>query len=105
MKFVPVTTGRKIEPTQNNQYGFTPDRFDGWLWDNGDRVLISFVESKQPGKGHFSEMVRRIEESGKRVAVPTPLGKMEFILKKWGFAPHIEQDPMLGSVEIWERPT
>ena len=93
----------KIEPTQDNQYGFTPDRFDGWLWGKGDRILISFVESKHPGKGHFSELIRKIEESGKCVSVPTPLGKMIPILKAWGFVPHFELDPVFTDVEVWER--
>ena len=93
----------KIDPSNDSPWGFTPDRFDGYLWDCGERILISFIESKDPGKGHLSELFLRIEQSGKRVAVPTPLGQMESILKHKGFLPHVENDPVCGPVEVWER--
>lgn len=48
------------------------------------------------------------ESQGLQVAVPTPLPKMREILTreiltKKGFTPHVEVDPVVGEVEVWER--
>lgn len=88
--------------------GFTSGRFDGYLWKNGDAIIISFIVSKQPGQGHFGELIRSIEAKGFRVKVPTPLPRMQAILEHYGFVPHAESfAPEMGDfspVEVWERP-
>lgn len=61
------------------------------------------IVAKSPGKGHFKALVLAIEASGFVVAVPTPVGAMRRILGKWGFAPHVEDDPDMGAVEVWSR--
>ncbi len=66
--------------------------------------MISFIESKQPGQGHLSTLFAAIESYGLKVAVPTPLGQMEKILRRKGFVPHIEHDPQMGPVEVWMKP-
>ena len=85
---------------------FTKERFtgDSYLWRNGDEVWISFIESKEPGKGYFSELVAAMEAHDFNVLVPTPLGKMTAILTHLGFIPQA-RDIHGESVEVWERPT
>ena len=88
------------------QYGFTADRFVGYLWDNDDgSIIISAVMSLHPGKGHFSKLVKDLIAKGKKVKVPTPLPKMESILKEWGFRKTFERDERLEcDIEIWVSP-
>ncbi len=84
---------------------FTKDRFtdDSYLWRNGEEVWISFIVSKEPGKGHFSELVEALEANGLNVLIPTPLGKMSAILAHWGFS--LQPRNIEGEfVEVWERP-
>ena len=83
--------------------GFTSDKFEGWLWKSGDRVMISMIISLQPNKGNLSALFKAIEAQGLRVAVPTPFVHLEAIIKSKGFKPHIEDDAELGPCEVWER--
>ena len=92
---------------EGRAYGFTSARFEGWLWRDGPRVLLSLIISKQPGRGHLSELIGGIEAAGLRVACPTPLGRMQAILTRKGFTPHTETAEGFGgeAVEVWERAT
>lgn len=88
-------------------WGFTSKRFteDSYLWKEGDRILVSLIIARRQGKGHFSLLVKAIEAAGFRVAVPTPIGQMPAILKKWGFTPSFEySEEMSEHVEVWQRP-
>lgn len=84
--------------------GFTNDLFEGYIWKDKDRIIISFIMSKYPGKGNLSKLFDRIESCGFRVAVPTPLYPMNEILKKKGFKKHYEySEEMDCKVEMWEK--
>jgi len=83
--------------------GFTSDKFSGYLWRQGDRIIISLIESRIEGRGDLSRLFEAIERAGYRVAVPTPSARMQGILEHKGFAPHLERDPVMGVVEIWEK--
>lgn len=85
------------------QLGFTSDLFDGYLWQVSNRIFILFIASCNPGKGNMSRLFDRIESQGFTVAVPIPLGRMATILTHKGFVPHIENDQMMGEVEVWQR--
>ncbi len=88
-----------------NVLGFTSDKFDGWLWKKGGEIMISFIESKDQGKGNVRALMDRLELVwGVTVAVPTPLGRMQRILEARGFKPTLEETE-LGICEIWRRPT
>jgi hypothetical protein len=95
----------KIEPGDalGEALGFTRDRFDGWLWKEGDRILISMIISRQPGRGHLSELLEAIEMRGLRAAVPTPFAAMQAIITAKGYEPHYETGDY-GMVEVWEKP-
>lgn len=64
--------GRKI--------GFTGDRFEGYLWKIGSEVFVSSIVSKAPGS--FRSLVAAIHQIGLTVVVPTPLGRMQEIVRK-----------------------
>lgn len=85
------------------ELGFTSDRFDGWLWQKGDVLIVSFIISKQPGKGYFGRLIDEIKEKGFSIQVPTPSARMETILKARGFVPRvIWDDTYKDTVEIME---
>lgn len=95
----------KLDSDFAKDIGFTSNLFDGWLWKTGQRITISFIESKIEGKGNLSKLFNNIESLGYKVAVPTPFRRMQSILEKKGFVPHIEECKEMGDcVEIWEKP-
>lgn len=91
----------RLDSERARSLGFTSDRFDGYLWDGEDSVTISFIVSKQEGKGNLSALFTSIEAEGKQIRVPTPFPHMEAILKRKGFIKRIERDHILGPVEVW----
>ncbi len=82
--------------------GFTSDRFDGYLWRNGGTIIVSFIASH--ARGNFRALVNRIVELGLRVDVPTPLGRMQSIVRRNGYKHRIEDDPQVRPVEVWSWP-
>jgi hypothetical protein len=87
--------------------GFTSDKFTdaSYLWRMGKEIWISFIECKHPGNGDFSRLIQAICKHGYAPAVPTPLGLMKEILKRWGWTRKYEYSDEMGEwVEMW-RPT
>jgi len=84
--------------------GFTSDKFGGWLWRKGKYIYSSFIVSKEPGTGNFRRLVERILELGYGVKIPTPIGVMEIIVRKWGFKRTEEYDEDVGEyAEVWVK--
>jgi hypothetical protein len=85
--------------------GFTSKRWDenSWLWKDGEYIIISMVIAKEPGKGHFGSLCRRILQLGYGIRVPTAFPRMEAIVKRHGFQPAKVEDPIMGMVELWEK--
>lgn len=85
--------------------GFTSDKFDGYLWYDGKRILISMIISLQPGQGHLTKLFEAIEKEGYKIAVPSPLWGMEDYLAKRGYKPHWEKftEPGITDIEVWEK--
>jgi len=84
--------------------GFTSDKFDGWLWFTPDKkgIYISFIFSIQPNQGNLSKLFKAILDSGRRVIVPTPLGKMVNILQHLKFRLTLEWfEAVSEDVECW----
>lgn len=94
-----------LEDPFADEVGFTRDRFDGYLWRIGQVVYISLVVSKQPGEGHLSALFEALSSRGYTVRVPTPLAKMEAILRGKGFE---EKREWWEEIEdygtVWEKP-
>ena len=76
---------------------------DSYLWRKGGEIYISFIVARNPGFGHFSALVATIEADGFSVAIPSPLGPMEEILRRWGFKMTVETSKVVGPVNVWRR--
>jgi hypothetical protein len=90
----------EVDSERGHQLGLTSLKFGRgtYLWDEPSRVLVSFVHSLAPG--NFRALVAAIHAEGKAVAVPTPLGRMGYIVRKNGYQ-HATEDSEMGSVEVW----
>jgi hypothetical protein len=90
-----------LDSPSGNLLGFNSNRFEGYLWSQGDAVVVSFIVSKE--RGNFRELVRRIHALGLTVKVPTPLGRMQEILIKNGYQHTTEPfDQESGvTVDVW----
>lgn len=91
----------ELDSERGKELGFTSEHFnDGsYLWDDGDRVMISFVYSTAPG--NFRRLVAAIHAEGKSVAVPTPLPNMERIVRKNGYVHSIELTENGDKCDMW----
>jgi len=76
----------KLDSEAGKELGFTSDKFkSSWLWKKGNRITISMIWVKEKNKGYFTELLKKIKEKGYEIAIPTPLGLMEILVRKWGF--------------------
>ena len=75
----------KLDSLEGKRFGFTRDRYRGWLWRKGDTIYVSLIECVTPGCGDFRRLVETIRAQGLVVKVPTPLGKMCQICEHMGF--------------------
>jgi len=83
--------------------GFTADRFDGYLWlAEKNSLYVSFVDAKHPGRGHFRAFIEKALTMGFTVKVPTPIGRMEGIVRRWGFE-HIVEPSEMGPCDVWVK--
>ena len=88
-----------------NYLGFTSDKFFGYLWRTGNRLIISFIESKQEGKGNLRKLLSEIEAHGLEPVIPTPSGRMRAILHRLGFVETWEVDEDMGEAcELMVKP-
>lgn len=82
--------------------GFTSDKFEGYLWETDGAIMVSFIISTQPKKGHFSALVKTLFDKGYVVKVPSPLPHMVEVLKHLGFT-HTWEDSPIGKVPVWVK--
>lgn len=83
-------TGDNLIPLDSvfaQEIGFTSDKFekDSYFWKIENKIVISVIFSKQPGKGNFSALLNKIFKLGFDIEVTNPVIKMESILLKKGF--------------------
>jgi len=85
------------------QLGFTSERFEGWLWKHGKYIYVSYIVSRQEGKGNLSRLFKRIQSFGFGIKVPIPFPKMEMILRSHGFKHTLEdfKEAKAPNVEVW----
>jgi len=93
----------ELDTSEGKEFGFISSLFDGWLWKDGNKIIISMIISKHDGQGNFQKLLKSIWDKGYKVQIPTPLGTMGYILKKYGFKRTIKDDSIMGPVEIWEK--
>lgn len=82
--------------------GFTADRFSGYLWLMGSDLYVSLVDARVRGQGHFRAFVEAALAKGLTVKIPTPLGRMEHIVRRWGFE-HTFEPSEMGACEVWVK--
>ena len=86
------------------KFGFTEDKFDGWLGKKGHYIYISFIISKQEGKGNLSRLFDEILKAGYGIKVPTPFAHMMSICVKKGFKRTFEySQDFREHVEVWVK--
>ena len=91
-----------LDTERGNELGFTSNLYHGYLWKDGNNIIISVIVSLKPGEGNFSKLVQNILDKGYNVQVPTPLGLMEQILTKKGFVEeNIWDEKFQDYVELW----
>lgn len=86
-KYDPLKQEGSIEPDSKEalEFGFTSALFFGYLWRKQNEIWISMIISRRKGRGHFSQLLKKIEELGFDTVVPTPFPFMREILLKKGF--------------------
>lgn len=93
-----------IEPDseKGKRFGFTKDLFEGYLFESGKDIYISFIISLREGKGNLRKLFDSILEEGYNVKVPTPFARMEMIIKKMGFKHTVEYVKEFGEyADVW----
>ena len=91
----------KLDSKRGEAFGFTSLNYEGYLWKmDSDTIVISFIVSK--ARGNFRKLVERIHALGYAVQVPTPLGRMQDIVKRNGYVHTQEHDKEMGGmVDLW----
>ena len=79
--------------------GFTSDRFDGYLWKTEGAIMVSLITSYR--RGNFRQLAERILKSGLAVKIPTPLGRMQEIVRKAGYRETQEEYEPFGPCDVW----
>lgn len=74
--------------------------FNGYVWEEGGGIWLSFIVSKQEGKGNFSRYLRELQEKYDWIKVPTSSILMRKILLDKGFCATVEYDEV--SAEMCE---
>ena len=91
-----------LDTERAKDFGFTSDRFEGYLWERDGCVMISFVVSLR--RGNFRDLCERILSHGLTVKIPTPLGRMQAIVRNAGYRETREYDRHSGDyVEVWVK--
>jgi hypothetical protein len=88
------------------EIGFTSDKFWGYLWQEDGTIIISFIESLHPGQGDFKRFCQGILAKGMAVEIPTPLGRMESIVRKAGyrhFTRPFHPPDIMDPVNVWRK--
>ena len=89
-----------LDSKKAKEFGFTSDKFDGYLWDKGDCIWISLIISLQEGRGNVRKLIGAIAESGYIVKVPVPFARMQNICERMGFHHTSESD----CEDVWVLP-
>ena len=95
----------ELDSEFGKEIGFTSDKFKAsWLWKKGNRIIISMIWAKKEREGYFTELIKNIKDKGYEVAIPTPIGLMEILVRKWGFKRIMEySEDFKDYVEVWVK--
>ena len=83
------TNGKVImESIKTNQLDFNKrfhPEFTGYMIEQKDGIWISYIESKDIGKGNFSKLITELKEKYNWIKIPTPSKMMMKIATHLGF--------------------
>lgn len=93
----------KIDTEDGKVLGLTSDKFEAfsYLWKDGNKIFISMIQSVKEKRGDFKALVSKILSLNFTVLIPTPLGRMEYIVRKNGYIKTSHQTD-IGPCEVWE---
>jgi len=91
-----------LDSQHAKKWGFTSDKFDGYLWHTGKTIIISFIVSLKEGQGNFKHLVQNILADGFNIQIPTPSSRMRYLALKWGGKEKWIEDKTFGEVEVIE---
>lgn len=76
-----------IDSEDGNKYGFTSDKYtpDSTLYEEGEFVWIMQIASIEQGRGYFKDLIRHIEEQGKKPLIYKPNELMQKVASHMGF--------------------
>ncbi len=85
---------------------FHPE-FDGYLSEQGTGVFISFIQSKQEGKGNFLRLLSELKEKYEWIKIPTPSTRMCMITlrKRFKLKNEYFKEPFneWGKMLVWKK--
>lgn len=95
-----------VDSKVGKAWGFTSDiyRNASFLWKLNDDIYVSMILIHQlhQHKGHFTRLIKCIHKARMNVKVPTPVGKMQVVVRKKGFTQSWEHDPITDcNIEVW----
>lgn len=83
------------------------NKFGGYLGEQDDGVFISFIRSKEKGKGNFSRLLRYLKGKYSWIKIPTPSNAMRNICLKKKFREVEEFFPEpyneMGTILLWRK--
>ena len=91
----------ELETKRADYFGFTKDKFDGYLFKKDKDIYISFIFSRNKRNGNLTQLFNNILNKGFNIKVPIPFPLMQSILTKKGFIKTLEKDKNFGDVEVW----
>jgi hypothetical protein len=95
-----------IEPgdPKGEKFGFTSEKFMGYISEEDHILWISAIISTQPGKGNFSSLVKLALNQGYIVKIPSPFPRMQAIAKHLKFKRTFEIFPEMDEeIEVWVK--
>ncbi len=94
-------------------FGFVPEIFGHgsymWLDEDGFIVFsVIHVKEEKQNQGNFKKLIKKIEEAGYKIKIPTPLGHTRTYLRKHGWKMTHEErgnsKRYSNTIEVWIRP-
>lgn len=82
------------------RFGWTKQKFKGYLSIEGKTIWVSSIWSKQMGQGNFSRLVKKIHKAGYKIKVPSPFPRMEAICQHLGFTKTHEMFDEIDCISI-----
>lgn len=74
----------KLDTKRGLAFGFTSNKFEGYLWKSDSTIFISFIVSRHEGKGNVRNLFEAIMRKGYSIWVPNPSVRMRMICEKFG---------------------